>query len=407
MNQKNLYRFLFIAILLYNSVISQSLLSLQYPMGIPLRSGAGPSLSICGTGVGVGNDYFGLANNPANLGTVGRTVFSTTLSSELLILSDHNKSTQNLDMNLRLFALSIPIGSLGALGLSFEPYSNANTRFRLLRKIDIDGILTDTAELGLIRNGGAVRWQIGWGGAVLKHLRVGIAYQRLNFSQNTSEITQTRGSLHDCLTDSTMVIFTADGIRAGVQMPFDRLTIGISGDYFIMNRARSTNVIKGTRDTTSIIVNREFYLKPPPLLALGFSWQFSQRLFAAFDMGAVMWDRFYSEIASADKQNKAFFVSAGAQFVPAPDILNPKIYEVIQYRGGVRYAGLPVKDGHEVAASFGLGVPLQSSGGLLDIIFEFSRRWDDRFIEYAENLFSLKFGINGGRKWHKSGGGSY
>ena len=125
------------------------------------------------------------------------------------------------------------------------------------------------------------------------------------------------------------------------------------------------------------------------------------------DIGGVLWERFYSEIKPVQPLRDAVFVSGGIQFIPAPDLLTPKLYEIIQYRAGLRYTQLPGREASEVGGSIALGVPLQSNGGLFDIIFEVARRSDNRFEAYREKMFSLKLGINGARKWYQSSDESY
>ncbi|MBN1578735.1 MAG: hypothetical protein JW913_19380 [Chitinispirillaceae bacterium] len=407
MTSKRIFIFATILTALSQPVLSQSVLGLLYPMGISLRSASGPSLSLCGTGVGIGNDFFGLTNNPANLGVSGRTTFSSAVSGELLTVDDGTAGSRHLDLNLRLFSLTIPIGAFGALGVSFEPYSTANMRFRLLQEIDIDGMFADTAELGIISSGGAIAWQVGWGYTIRKAMRVGIAYRRFNFNRSMTKITRMRGSLHDRLLDSSKTSFATNGIRVGVQVPVQKLTIGLSGDYFFINKARTDRVITGTRDTLDLTTSDRYDFKPPPSLAAGLSWRFNPRWLAACDIGATLWERFYSEIEPQQTLHDAWYVSGGVQFIPAPDLLTPKLYEITHYRAGLRCMLLPETDGTEMAATIAVGLPMQSNGALFDIIFEYAQRRDRRFESYRENMFSLKLGINGARKWYQSSDENY
>ncbi len=394
---------------LVGSVCSQSVLGLLYPMGIPLRSGSGPSLSLSGTGVGIGNDFYGLTSNPANLGISNRTTFSSAVSGELMSVHDNQSSSRHLDMNLRLFSLTVPLGRFGVLGIAFEPYSNANTRFLLSEKNTFNGMVADTAklDLGILKKGGAIIWQAGWGYTILKKIRIGIAYKYLNFNQSIAEITQMSGSLNGRIVDSSRTTFSTSGIRGGLQLPVGNLTIGVTGDYFFINKADFSQVIYGNRDTIETTVKSRYYFKPPPSLTAGLSWQINPQWLAAIDAGATLWDRFYSKIESEETLNDAYNVSCGVQFIPAPNLLTPKIYEIIQYRAGLRYTQLPGTKGSEMAATIATGIPMQSNGGLFDIILEYAQRQDGRFADYRENLFSVKLGINGARKWYQSSDESY
>ncbi|MCU0609297.1 MAG: hypothetical protein MUF22_05980, partial [Chitinispirillaceae bacterium] len=63
---------------------AQSMLAAHYPAGLQLAVSTGPSLGIGGAGAGVKKDFFGIADNVANLGSVDRAVFSAVVSSDFL-----------------------------------------------------------------------------------------------------------------------------------------------------------------------------------------------------------------------------------------------------------------------------------------------------------------------------------
>lgn len=386
---------------------SQSLLGLYYPLGLPVNGGAGLSLSLAGGGVGVGNDFLGVSTNPANLGNSKRTAFSSAVSLDFINLDDGSDHSRHLDMNLRFISLSVPLGKFGAFGVAVEPYSSANSRFRLLQEVDIDGILADTAELGILQNGGSLAWQIGWGYDIGKKVRLGIAYKRLSFNLSRAEITRMHGTLYDRLLDSTRTRFSANGFHGGIQVPIRNLTVGISGEYYFINETVTNRHVSGTRDTTERNWTERYDFKPPPSLALGLAYRFNPRWLAVIDAGTTMWEQFYSEKVPTGSIANANFASFGMQFIPAPNLLTPKLYEITQYRIGVRYAQLPGADAAEIAGTLSTGLPMQANGGLFDIIFEFARRTDKRFDNYSENVYSIKLGINGGKKWNQSSDGSY
>ncbi len=397
----------FLALLLVTPVLSQSLLGFQYPFGMPLRGGSGTALSLAGTGTGIGNDYLGLTQNPANLGITARTTFSSTVSGDLLTLDESGKNSRHLDLGFRLISLSVPIGSFGAIGVSVEPFSASNVRFRYSEPLKNDAALPDSAELGIIEHGGAISWQVGWGYTILKKVRVGVAYRYLNFNHTLTKSRDTYGSLTDHSIDSTTTRFTTSGFRAGAQVPLGNFTIGVSGDYFLLNTAKSKQVIEGTLDDSVKSTPDSYDLKPPPAFSVGVSWQVDPRWLAAIDGGATLWDEYYSSGKKGIPLNNAYYVSGGVQFIPAPNLLTPKLYEIIQYRAGVRYTQLPSIEGVEVGGTLALGLPLLATGGLFDIIFEYARRWDNRFEAHRENILSVKFGINGARKWYQSSDESY
>jgi hypothetical protein len=120
-----------------------------------------------------------------------------------------------------------------------------------------------------------------------------------------------------------------------------------------------------------------------------------------------VWDNYRSEhdllgLAPQELRDAAVRLSAGAQFTPAPELLTPRYWEIMQYRGGIRYNQLPVPSAYELAFSFGVGMPLPQGGGLIDLSIEYGRRHDKDFSNIREELFRFAIGINGGRKWNKS-----
>ena len=105
--------------------------------------------------------------------------------------------------------------------------------------------------------------------------------------------------------------------------------------------------------------------------------------------------------------HNALSFSAGGQYIPAPNMLMPHYWEIMQYHAGARYCRLP--DGHssEYAMDFGLGLPLLKGGGLIDLIAEYGTRSDTRFSGYSENFWQFSIGVNGGRTWAQNTGVRY
>jgi hypothetical protein len=100
-------------------------------------------------------------------------------------------------------------------------------------------------------------------------------------------------------------------------------------------------------------------------------------------------------------------VAAGAQFIPAPTMLMPQYWQIMQYRAGIRYTQLPDGTSSESAFTLGLGIPLLSGGGLLDLDAEFGRRTDSHFSGYQENFLQFSIGLDGGRQWSQNTGVHY
>jgi len=405
------YKNRFIAVVLFSALFSavaaQSPLVLSSPLGLQRPGGCTPSLALGGAGTGIGNDLLGLTANPANLGTSNRTTFSTAVAGDFLFLSDGDSSSQHMDMNLRVISLSVPLGTFGAIGFAVEPYSSTNIQFRAFKDYS-NYIKGDSAERGLRQTGGAINWQFGWGYTLMKKARIGLAVKRMNFNETHVEIKRTHGTLNDRFIDSTRIHFTTNGIHAGIQVPFSKFTVGLSGDYYLITTAKRKWEKYGTQDSTVIRNSDDFEIKPPPSLTIGASWEPGAQWLLAADVGATFWDMFFTQYNKPSSlRENAITVSGGAQFIPAPNLLTPKFYEIIQYRCGMRYSQLPGLDSYEAAATLSAGLPMQSSGGLFDIIFEYIRRKNTRFDNYTENIFSIKLGVNGGRKWGQSSDGSY
>ncbi|MCX7727309.1 MAG: hypothetical protein N2053_10735, partial [Chitinispirillaceae bacterium] len=123
---KKLFLIIISIFLLSYKVLSQSVLGVQYPFGIPLSRSSGYSLAMGGCGTAINNDLMGLSGNPANLGISGRTAFSSVFGSDIYFVNDNTSASQHVDMNLRLFSITIPFGRFGSLGFSFEPSSSSN-----------------------------------------------------------------------------------------------------------------------------------------------------------------------------------------------------------------------------------------------------------------------------------------
>jgi len=84
------------------------MLSLRYPFGLPVRPNSGMSLTMGGAGVGVEADYNVMLLNPANLGTIEKTVFSALYTFDMVQISQSGDHTNFITGLPRRF----PLGSL-------------------------------------------------------------------------------------------------------------------------------------------------------------------------------------------------------------------------------------------------------------------------------------------------------
>jgi long-subunit fatty acid transport protein len=210
-----------------------------------------------------------------------------------------------------------------------------------------------------------------------------------------------------------------------------KLTLGLSGKVYTKGNAEFHHQHWGTqryfdtiyteikKTTDTSIISREKVstskstgeVKLPPSLAFGVSYQYSPEWLLSTDMDITMWKKYHSErsLQAEDKSDRSSAVNfaVGAQFIPAPNLLTPKYYEIIQYRAGMRISKLPGAQAMESALTLGAGLPFRKGGGIFDLYIEAGRRWDKRYSNYSENFFSIQFGLNGGSKWFQSSDEGY
>lgn len=386
---------------------AQSPLSIQSPIGLPSQHATGPSQAIGGSGAGVASDYFGMADNPGNLGAMTRSSFSTIVSLDLLSIKDDEESTKHAKLSPMLLSFTFPLKQAGTFGISLDRRSDARLKYRSLIPVGQDG---DSLDFGFSRNGGLTSWQAGWGYAIGPWVRLGVCYERLylvgdEISMWRNRISAVSNPSDYFLYDTTSTSLRGNALRAGVLVPYKKLTFGLTGEYILPGPAKRQSITQSP-DLIDTVVNR-FTLRLPPSLGVGLSYTFSPRWFVAASGGATLWRRFESDVKLGSPLDNAFTVSFGGQFIPAPNLLVPRYWEIMQYRAGFRFAQLPTAAGSEIAFTVSLGLPFQQSSGLFDIIVDAGRRTDAAFDGYAENFLQVKFGLNGGRKWFQNTGIRY
>lgn len=382
---------------------AQSMLSYQYPTGIPLISSAGQSLSLGRTGVGIQNDFLSMSKNPANLGNLRASVFSSVISYDFLNISSNDTRSTQGHFSPQLLSFAFPLkGKLGAIAFALEQKSNADLFFHTDNKYTINNSTYDV-KLGTKRKGGTSCWQLGYGYSFRKVAQIGLTYERAYFNQKSNNYKQITGVLKATQNDSTDFHVTQNGIRGGIMIPYKKTTFGLTGEYFFINEATKERYINTSAQDISP-VKADFKLAPS--LSLGGSYQFTQEWLAAADLGITLWDEFYSGFGTDKSLDNSINVSAGCQYIPAPNLLAPKYYQIIQYKAGLRFAQMPVSTAYECAVDLGLGLPLQLKTCIIDFNFEYGRRYDRDYHHYYEEFFSIQLGINGSRKWYQSTGTS-
>jgi hypothetical protein len=399
--------------LTFSSTWAQSMLSLRYPFGLPVRPNSGMSLTMGGAGVGVEADYNVMLLNPANLGTIEKTVFSALYTLDMVRISQSGDHTNFITGIPCQVSFGVPLGKYGTIGASFELQSNADSRFQAARKnIVIDAADSVGYQPGLKTSGGVVAWQIGWGRQFekLDKIKLGVAYERVYFSRSQSEVYAINSDVSIYSRDSTNIRFSANGLRAGVIAPLGKLKVGLTGEYFFTGKAQTNNGVFSINDSGIITgTSGSAFVRIPPSAAVGASYLFSPEWMAAADVSGVFWNNYTSGglLDTTARNNTALSFSAGGQFIPAPNLLTPKYWETINYRAGFRYSQLPLKTSSEFALTLGAGLPIGKGSGMFDVALELGKRSDTGYPGYSENFLNVILGFNGGQKWNKSNQGRY
>ena len=207
-------------------------------------------------------------------------------------------------------------------------------------------------------------------------------------------------------------------MRAGILIPIHKFTFGLDGEL-VFNGPNGTAKFSQTGivdSQLSIFQNDSsegFALRLPSSFSVGASYMPSSKWLLACSADMTFWSP-YSYVLPININSTSSYtihntvsVAAGAQFIPAPTMLMPQYWQIMQYRAGIRYTQLPDGTSSESAFTLGLGIPLLSGGGLLDLDAEFGRRTDSHFSGYQENFLQFSIGLDGGRQWSQNTGVHY
>lgn len=386
---------------------AQSVLSVQYPGGLPMTHSTGPSLSLGGAGVGVRNDFFGMADNVANLGGMKRAIFSASTSFDFTSINENDASSSLFALSPRLISFAFHINPVGTFGFSFDQRSTTLLKFVSVKDTTFmlyDGSsISATDSIGFYDRGGLKSWQAGWGRAIGTWGFAGLSYERMYMSSENIRITSGDLGGGEPQYDSTYFLFRGNAVRGGILVPIKKLTLGLSGEYVFQGDAERTR--ESTYPATS--TREHFSVSLPPSVCLGASYELSPSWMAALSSGITLWENYRSGIVLGSNVDNALSFSAGVQYIPSPNLLVPKYWEIMQYRLGFRVCELPVVTGSEFAFTAGVGLPLLKGGGLVDFIAEYGGRSDSRYENFSERFLHLYIGINGGRKWSQKTGIRY
>ena len=402
-------------------VNAQSQLSLLFPFGIPIQQNSASSFFIGGAATAVADDYTVMLRNPANLGFIDKTVFSSLYAFQFTRVGESGQHNNFKTGYPRQVSLGIPAGKFGTIGISYDNQSDAATKFRPASQqfgFDTSAV---TYQGGLATTGGIIGWQIGWGREMpsLLHMRVGAAYERIYFSytetilRSVTDISRTIDSR-----DSTYKNLGANAFRGGILLPIGKIKVGLSGEYFFPAQVQWNNAVYSASSDTNYAygvmavpidrIDRSAKVRIPPSIALGISYSMTPEWLAAADFSSVLWNLYNGHgLFSSARSDMAPSFSAGVQYVPTVALLNPKYWETVRYGAGFRYAQLPAPKSSEFAFSLGTGLPIGRGRGEFDIGAEFGRRTSGNYSGYKEDFVQIAIGISGGHKWSKSSEGNY
>jgi hypothetical protein len=250
-----------------------SLLGLRYPLGIPIQPDCGMSYSMGGTGTGVNNDNTLMLYNPANLGDMRKTVFSSLLAQEFTTILDQKSSayTNHARFLPRQVAFGFPLGILGAVGVSYDKRNDAQMRFEFPTvPLGGDALSLDGYQQTYSRDGGVSAWQIGWGRAIGKWAQIGLSYERVYLRLSEARTVQLTADFSNTFAETTLVDWRGNGVRGGVMVPIKRLVIGLAGEYYFPATVRVEQGAYVGRPLPQMTIT-EYELRLPPSLRAGLS----------------------------------------------------------------------------------------------------------------------------------------
>jgi hypothetical protein len=399
----NALQFIIFPLSLAACVGAQSILGSHYPLGISLKENSSMSMSMGGVSAGVPDNNHIMITNPANLGFVRKAVFSALATANMLNIHNENSGhTNHFTFLPQQVSFGFLMGKAGSIGLSFSKRSNAKLKYRTTYTVNNKDI-----EVGYARYGGLSSWELGWGYSIASVFSLGIGYERAFLTLRDVKTFQPIEHSLSQTVDSTSIKHGANGIKGGMMVSLKKWTVGISGEYFFTGDVAYTNIINHFGAIPQAYADSTPALQLPPAVNGGISYRLSPSWLFAADVSSRLWsinESYYP--LPAQELTDQYSIGAGAQFIPAPNLLTPQYWETLHYRAGIRFTQLPASTGKEFAASLGCGFPVKQ-GGNLDLVIEYGRRTDSRYIDYTEEFLRVGFGFNGGRKWTKSTDGNY
>lgn len=393
-------------VLLVGAAPAQSILSAQYPLGLKMFVGSGSSASMGGTGIGTIMDQNTHLLNPANLGYVKRNVFSGFFDLSLTRIADNSTSSYFSSFTPNQISFAFNANAFGVLSMGLIQDADATIKFQNRSPFYYAG-LSDSLEMSFIRNGGMTSWQVGWGYNVLKKVAIGLSYsyKYINLTDSRRQILYGPGGIKSSR-DSVSAIGSMNVLRGGIMAPVGPIVAGLTLEYPFEAQIDKVHGFYSNGNSNDVEASQAT-IKLAPSGGFGLSYSPNSQWLYALDYSMILCDHYLSGgVLGSTEVNNTHSFSAGAQFVPAQNVLAPKYWETIAYRAGIRYAQLPAKENSELGLTIGGGLPL-GSDGLLDIILGYTNRSGGASVSFKEQVFSVSVGISGGKKWSKSSRDSY
>jgi len=408
------------SILLLASVVfvsAQSVLGLRYPGGLQSNT-TGYASRMGGSGIGSDEPYLLMAHTPGNLGNISQSVYTLKLSFDYTRVTEKDVSNDFARMVPDLVGFAFPLGPVGTVGVGFSKERGNDYYFKSPEQvlaINPEGPDTLRGWTGFSRTSGITVWEAGWGHSAIKAIRPGISYRRFYYSVEDYKSIKVNG--YGGTGDSVDIKQAGNAIRGGISGTIGKISYGVNGTYnfrgdvkfsktpIVIDSSYSASGNSYTSEFlhTNATTNATYQLQLPPSGGVGLTFRSSEKLTIGADAKMELWEQAWSSgpksIFYTTYQN-ALSVSAGTQFIPAPELISPRYFEKIRYSGGVRFSQLPVEGDYELAVNTGLGLPVGTSG-LLDVAFEGGIRRSDVIPDIKENFFKFSLTTSGGKPWKK------
>lgn len=314
--------------------------------------------------------------NPAQYSSIRLTVFDGGLGGEYLERSNRGGSEKDFTGSLSHLAFGIPVTKKSAMSFGLIPYSSLGYQSRSRTAID-----TNTVDYIFNGDGGISKAYLGYGIQLGKHLSVGgnISYvfgklERVNsyeFAYDPSAYSSrevANASVGGFNFDYGVQYFTnlsgkvrmtlgyagtaTSKIRLDENAVFTRYTKGVGGEEGI------------ARDTLYSTERENRTLTIPLKHTFGFAIESPSRWMIGADFRMSDWSKYRENNSSYGYMAKTTGVSVGGQITPDINSVG-SYFKVIDYRLGFSYDKTNLRlnntDIKQMAITFGLGLPLQSS----------------------------------------------